>query len=131
MSRFAVVMAVADQPSIWLGIHTPDRATIFRWDEMRSLSFRVRDPIAIALFRGDQQNPSFEPVERCFGVLEVDRRDDLTVRADFVRAVGGPARSVAIDAALFGAIVLTYPRERVMVRSARAWSVVYEEVIAA
>ena len=126
MSAGVLYFAAAKQSRAWLAITMPSRDLIFAWDHVRARCLPVEERLQVALHIGDPDALNAPPLSRTEGWLCIDVQDRLSLRVDASPSLARhPQASIAADAALVSAIALTYPRECVVIRSLRAWSVVY------
>jgi len=125
-SAGVLYVAASELGSVWLAITTPSRDSIFDWDHLRARCLPVEERIDVAVHVGDPEAFNLPPVSRAGGLLLIDTQDLLSLRMNDSQSRQFHAlSSIAVDAALVGAIALTYPRDRVLIRSPRAWSVLY------
>jgi hypothetical protein len=128
----ALCLAAADAARAWLVIAMPSREALFGWDHVRAKNQRVEERVRVAVHLGGSEAVDGQPAVVVDGDLCIDVRDRLVLHVAGPQSpTGSPLSSIEVDAALVGAIVLTYPRDQVLFRSSRAWSVLYRSPAAA
>jgi hypothetical protein len=128
----ALYLAAADAARAWLVVATPSRETLFAWDHARAKGLRVEERVRVAVQIGAPEAGDSRAAAAVDGDLFIDARDRLVLRVAAPHSPTGIAlTSIDVDAALVGAIALTYPHDKVVIRSSRTWSVLYRSRAAA